>query len=73
MQQTSATEMFAVLSKFSSPSLSESASIFLILATCFFGGMVVNFDINVYIFARENSCEMDQALYSAQLIQLGTV
>jgi len=73
IQQTSAIEVFAVLIKFSSPSLSESDSNFLILTTCFFGGMVVNFDINVYIIARENSCKMDQAPYSVQLIQPGTV
>ena len=40
---------------FSSPSLSESASIFLILTTCFFGGMMSNFDINVFIIARVKS------------------
>jgi len=48
---------------FSSPSRSESVSIFLILTTCFFGGMVTNFDINVYIIARENSCKIDRAPY----------
>ena len=40
---------------FSSLSLSESASIFLILTTSFFGEMMTNFDINVFIIARENS------------------
>jgi len=34
--------------------LSESASVFLILTTCFFEGMMANFVINVYIIAREN-------------------
>jgi len=34
---------------FSLLSLSESASIFLFLTTCFFGGMMTNFDINVFI------------------------
>ena len=39
---------------FSSQSLSESASIFLILTTCFFCGIMANFYVNVYIFSREN-------------------
>jgi len=49
MQRTSAIEIFAVW--FSPPSLSESAPVFLILTTCFFGRMMANFDINVYIIA----------------------
>ena len=47
---------------FSSQSLSESASIFLILTTCFFCGIMANFYVNVllqkhvvYIISRENS------------------
>ena len=54
MQRTSAIEFFAVLKVwFSSPSLSELASIFPILTTCFFGGMMANFDINAFIIARD--------------------
>ena len=53
---------------FSSPSLSESVSIFLILTTCFFGGMVASFDINVFIIARENSCKIGRAPYAVRLI-----
>ena len=35
-------------------------------ATCFFRGMMANFDINLYIFAREilfHSCKIDRAPY----------
>ena len=53
---------------FSSPSLSELASIFLILTTCFFGEMVANFDINLFTIARENSCKIDRAPYGVRLI-----
>ena len=35
-------------------SLSKSASVFLILTTCFFRGMMVTFDTNVYAIARKN-------------------
>jgi len=69
MQRTSAIEYFAVLSKcFSSPSLSESASIFLILTNCFFEGMMANFDIHIFIIAREKSCKIDRAPYGVRLI-----
>ena len=58
MQRTSAIEFFCSLGQvwFSAPSPSELASIFLISSTCFFGGMMANFDIhvNVLIIAREN-------------------
>jgi len=47
IQRTRDIEVCAV---FSLPSLSESASVFLILTACFFEGMMANFDIN----AREN-------------------
>jgi len=59
MQRTSAIEISAVLSKcgFLSQSLSESALIFLILTTCLYWGiMAANFDVNVFIISRENSC-----------------
>ena len=70
MQPTSAIEFFAVLSKcgFLLHHSQESASIILILTTCFFGGMVANFDINVFIIARENSCKISRAPYGVLLI-----
>ena len=70
MQRTSAIEFFCSLGQvwFSSPSLSELASIFLILTTCFFWGMMANFDINVFIIARENSYKIGRAPYGARLI-----
>jgi len=40
--------------RFLSLSLSESALIFLISTTCFFGGMMAFFYINVFLIAREN-------------------
>jgi len=73
MQRTCATEISAVLSKcgFSSQSLSESASIFLILTTCFFWGiMAANCDLNVFIISRENSYKIGRALYGVWLIFL---
>jgi len=48
---------------FSSLLLSESTSTFLILTTCFFGGMTANFDINVFIIARKNSCKIGRTPY----------
>jgi len=65
MQRTSAIEYFCSLEHvcFSSPSLSELASIFLILTNCFFGGMMANFDIHIFIIARENSCKIGRAPY----------
>jgi len=46
MQRTSAIEFFCCLEQVCfSPSLSASASIFLILTNCFFGGMMSTFDI----------------------------
>jgi len=70
MQRTSAIEYFCSLEQvcFSSPSLSESASIFLILTNCFFGGMVANFDIHIFIIARKNSCKIGRAPYGVRLI-----
>ena len=53
---------------FSSPSLSESASIFLILTNFFFRGLMANFDIHIFIIARENSCKIDRAPYGFRLI-----
>jgi len=70
MQRTCAINCFAVL-WFSLPSLSKSASIFLIWATCFFGGMMANFDINVYIFTLEklfHPCKIGRATYCVRLI-----
>jgi len=61
---------------FSHPSLSESASVFLILTTCFFWGMMANFDIIVYIIARENvfhPCKIYRASYGARLISYNAV
>jgi len=52
MQRTSATLFLQSSLKqvwFSPPSLSESVSVFVILTTCFFGGMMANFDINVLL------------------------
>jgi len=58
MQRTSAMiiENYAVLRKcFSPPSLSESASVFLILTTCFFPLLVDEWvRMYIYIIAREN-------------------
>jgi len=53
---------------FSSQSLSESASIFLVLTTCFFCGIMANFYVNVYISSRENSCKIGRAPYGVWLI-----
>ena len=50
--------------------ISESA--FLIL-TLFFKGMVLNFDINVFIIARENSCKIGRAPYGVRLIPYNAV
>jgi len=61
---------------FSHPSLSESASVFLFLTTCFFWGMMANFDIIVYIIARENvfhPCKIDRASYGVRLISYNAV
>jgi len=52
----------------SSPSLPEPVSIFLILTSCFFGGMMANFDINLFIIALENSCKIGRAPYTFRLI-----
>ena len=60
----------------SHPSLSESALVFLILTTCFFGGMMANFDIILYIIARENvfhPCKIGQASYGVRLISNNAV
>jgi len=58
---------------FSSPSLSESASIFFILTTCLFGGMMANFDINKFTIAPENSRKIGRAPYGVQLISYNAV
>jgi len=70
MQLTSAIEYFCRLEQvcFSSLSLSESASICLILTNCFFGGMMANFDIHIFIIARENSCKIGRAPHGVRLI-----
>jgi len=70
MQRTSAIELFCSLEQvcFSSPSLSESASIFLILTNSFFVGMMANFDIHIFIIARENLCKIDRAPYGVRSI-----
>ena len=71
MQRTSANKWFFCSLEqvcFSSPSLSESASIFLILTNCFFEGIMANFDIHIFIIARENSCKIDRAPYGVRLI-----
>ena len=69
MQRTSAIDFFCSLGQvwFSSQSLSESASIFLIL-TCFFCGIMANFYVNVYIISRENSCKIGRVPYGVRLI-----
>jgi len=56
---------------FSPLSLSESALVFLILTTTFFGGMMAIFYINEYIIARENlfyTCKIGRAPYGVRLI-----
>jgi len=63
-EKTSAIEFFKVLSRcgfhiyhlagVAFTSLSKSASVFLILTTCFFRGKLVTFDTNVYAIARKN-------------------
>jgi len=53
---------------FPSPSMTESASIFFILTTCFFGGMLANFDINEFTIAPENSRKIGRAPYGVRLI-----
>jgi len=56
------------------PSLSawsESASVFLILTTCFSGGMMTNFDINVFITSSEKLfqlCKIGRAPNGYKLI-----
>jgi len=68
MQRTSAIEFFCCLEEVCfSPSLSASASIFLILTNCFFVGMMANFDIHIFIIARENSFKIDRAPYGVRL------
>jgi len=63
MQRTSAIEFFYSLEQMClSPPLSESASIFLILTNCFFEGMMENFDIHIFIIAREISCKIDRTV-----------
>jgi len=52
---------------FSFTSLSESASIIFILTTSFFERIVANFDINVYIIARENLGKIARAPYGVRL------
>jgi len=60
MQRTNSIDFFCSLEQvcFLLPLLSESASIFFILTTCFFGGMMASFDIYVFIMASENSCKI---------------
>ena len=64
MQRTSAIEASLEQDWLSSQSLSESALIFLTLTTCFFWGIMANFDI----IARENSCKISRAPYGGRLI-----
>jgi len=72
MQRTSAIEFCSLAQVWFSPlSLSESASIFLILTTCFVREMMANFDTNEYIIARENlfhPCKIGRAPYGVRLI-----
>jgi len=52
---------------FSPPSLSLSISVFFISTTCIFGGIMANFDINVYIITREKlvlPCKIGRAQYT---------
>jgi len=72
MQQTSAVDFWqswagVVLSL----SLSVSAHVFLILTTCFFGGMMVKFDIIVYLIARKtlfHPCQIGWTLFGTRLV-----
>jgi len=58
MQRTSAIAIFAVMSKcgFHLHHCQSQPQSFL-FTTCFFGGIMANFDINLFIIARENSCK----------------
>jgi len=70
MQRTSAIDFFCSLEQMIfSLSLSESASVFPIFTNCFFGGMMANFNIHIFIIARENLCKIDQAPYPVDLLQ----
>ena len=76
MQRKSAIEMFTIFRKccFHTHHC-QSASVFLILTTCFFGGKMAHFDIIVYIIARENvfhPCKIGRALYGVRLISYVT-
>ena len=57
IQQTSAISMFAVLSKcgFHHHYCQSQPQSFFFYSTCFFGGMMAKFDINVFIIARVKS------------------
>jgi len=74
MQRTSAIELFFLQSCASvvlPQLLSEPAPIYLILTTCFYGGMMANFDNNVYIIAREKwfyLCKISRTPYGIRLI-----
>ena len=58
---------------FPSSSMSESASIFFILTTCFFGGMMATFDINEFTIAPENSRKIGRAPCGLRLISYNAV
>jgi len=69
MQGTSAIEIFSVLSKCGFHyNHCQSQPFFLILTTCFFWGIMANFNIKVFIIARENSCKIGRAPYGIRLI-----
>ena len=68
MHRTSAIGKNAVSSKCVFLSLSESASIFLILTTCFFWETMASLDINVFIIAREISRKIGRSPYGVRLI-----
>jgi len=75
MQRISAIDFFCSLEQvwFSSPSMSESASNFFILTTCFFGGMMAKFDINEFFIAPEKSRNIGRAPYGVRLISYNAV
>ena len=52
----------------SPPLLSEPASNFLFLITCFLWRMMANVNINVFIITHEHSCKIGRAPYGVQLI-----
>jgi len=70
MQRTSAIGSFVVLSKcgFHYHHCQSQPQSFFILTTCFFGGILANFDINEFTIAPEKSRKIGRAPYGVRLI-----